>query len=157
MFDVFDVEDSVSAFLRLEGDRTASIEAAWAVSNESRREYRIRGTEAGAHLEIPDSAYGDRCRLRVFEPNQTRREYFQDTEYTAYEDRSINEMVASFLQTVQTDRTLDVNDVDEGFAVQRVVDAIYESTKSNERFIRSSLLLAKTQFGWSGAHSHAQR
>lgn len=53
--DIFDVEDSVSAFLEFEDGKTATIETAWALNGRREHSYQIRGTEAGAYLDMDEA------------------------------------------------------------------------------------------------------
>jgi predicted dehydrogenase len=49
---IFDVEDSLSAFVQFEDGKTAAIETAWAANMESRVTFEIRGVDGGAHLNL---------------------------------------------------------------------------------------------------------
>lgn len=50
--DIFDVEDSLSAFVHFEDGVTAAIETAWAANMERQITFDIRGVDGGAHLDI---------------------------------------------------------------------------------------------------------
>jgi predicted dehydrogenase len=50
--DIFDVEDSVSAFLEFEDGSTVTMETAWAMNGGTEHVYRLRGTEGGAELDL---------------------------------------------------------------------------------------------------------
>lgn len=49
---IFDVEDSISVFLEFADGKTATIETAWAMNGPKEHAYQIRGTEAGATLDV---------------------------------------------------------------------------------------------------------
>lgn len=47
---IFDVEDSLSAFIHFEDGKTATIETAWAANRKTELTFDIRGIDGGAHL-----------------------------------------------------------------------------------------------------------
>lgn len=49
---IFDVEDSITALLEFEDGKTATVETAWALNGPKEHTYQIRGTDAGAYLDM---------------------------------------------------------------------------------------------------------
>jgi len=49
---IFDVEDSLTAFLQFEDGKTASLETAWALNDETEISFRIRGIDGGAVFDL---------------------------------------------------------------------------------------------------------
>lgn len=120
----FDVDDSVSAFIRCESGQTISLEVAWATNRAPSKELLVRGTEAGARFE-PEGAG-----LTLYEASDRGLDHYVTSEITAGEatDGHVSEMQC-FLDSINGTPP-STNTITEGLAVQRVIDAIYQS---NER------------------------
>jgi predicted dehydrogenase len=120
----FDVDDSASAFLRTADGTTVSLEVAWAVNRPTNDEFLIQGTEAGANF---DRAAQE---LTLYESGQGGANHLTDT---AVDTRSVTthaEEQKLFVQAVEDGEAPDRNTVEQGLAVQRVIDAIYESSET---------------------------
>lgn len=119
-----DVEDSATALARCARGPTISLEVAWAANAAPGRELVVRGSEGGAHLDLTEGrllVYGDPERgeedpLAVETP---------DHEWLLPEDRA-------FVEAVERGSPPAYGDVEEGVAVQRLVDAIYRSDETGE-------------------------
>ncbi|GKZ14470.1 oxidoreductase [Haladaptatus sp. T7] len=125
---MFDVEDSASAFLEFEGDRTATMETAWAVNADSVHAYQIHGTEAGALLDITDIPNTDGevdQTLEFFETRSGGVDHYLDTSVTANRNNPYREQIRAFLDAVAANDTPDINTVEQALAVQRLVERIY--------------------------------
>ena len=119
-----DVDDSVTALLRCADDTTINLEIAWATNREPDHEFHVRGTDGGARLEIG----GDDLHLLGSDDRAT--DHHRDTTLSGDLDRDrYYEEAATFLEGVRTGERPDINHVEEGLQVQRVIDAIYESSE----------------------------
>jgi len=119
--DAFDVEDSASAFIRTADGATVSLEVAWATNRPRTDEYVIRGTDAGAVYDRKSEE------LTLYETHTTGGQHFTETAVETPNRNSHAAELHYFLDHVGDDRTPDRNTVEQGLAVQRVIDAIYRS------------------------------
>lgn len=121
----YDVDDSVSAFLRCADGTTISLEAAWATNREPSTEFIVRGTDGGASFEIGDSD------LKILESATAGCDHHADTEISG--DPTIaghREQDKRFLEAVATGIEPASNTIEEAMTVQRVIDAIYRSSET---------------------------
>ncbi len=125
---MFDVEDSASAFLEFDGGQTATVETAWAVNADSLHSYRIHGTEAGALLDITDIRDTDvdvSQMLKFFETRSGGVDHYLDTSVTANHNDPYREQIQAFIDAVAHDEPPTTNTVEQALAVQRLVNRIY--------------------------------
>ncbi len=120
----FDVEDSVTALIRCEGDQTISLEVSWAASQEPTNEFLVRGTDAGARLSLGEEE------LELFETGKQGTDHFVRSEL----EGSLPETgwAASdklFAESVARGEAPELNTVEQALTVQRVIDAIYRSSE----------------------------
>lgn len=120
----FDVDDSVSAFIRTAEGATVSLEAAWATNRPENNDFFVRGTEAGAHF---DRGAGD---LTLFENGVGGGHHLTDTDIDTREVDTHRAEQAAFLQAVDAGEAPTRNTVEQALTVQRVIDGIYRSTES---------------------------
>jgi predicted dehydrogenase len=125
----FDVDDTARAFVRTADGTTLHLRCAWASNREPEHRVRVLGDEAGVTLRP-----GDR-ELTV----TGTADGALSTETRTYPSRAADVSLAVdsadgfvgqwdyFLGVVAGAREHDRNTVEEGLAVQRLVDAIYES------------------------------
>ncbi|MFC4988398.1 Gfo/Idh/MocA family protein [Saliphagus infecundisoli] len=121
----YDVDDSVSAFIRCADGRTISLEAAWATNREPSSELHVRGTQAGARMEIGGTD------LSILETGTVGCDHYADTDLTG--DASITgykQQDREFLACVASGHEPATNTVGEALTVQRVIDAIYRSSET---------------------------
>ena len=119
----FDVEDSATAFIRTAGDRTVSLDVAWATNRPTNNEFVVRGTDAGARLDRSTHE------LTIYETDEQGAKHDRDTEITTGETDTHGAELAYFLDHVERGETPAQNTVEEGLTVQRVIDAIYRSSE----------------------------
>ena len=119
--DAFDVEDSASAFLRTADGATVSLEVAWATNRPRTDEYVIRGSDAGAIYDRNSEE------LTIFETHTTGGQHFTETDVDTPDRNSHAAELAYFLDHVARDMQPARNTVEQGLAVQRVIEAIYRS------------------------------
>jgi len=117
----FDVDDSASAFLRTESGQTVSLDVAWATNRPTNDEFVLRGTEAGARL---DRASHD---LTIYEANGAGTDHLTDAEIQTQGGDTHKAELRYFIDHVAAGEPPERNTVEEGLAVQRVIDAIYRS------------------------------
>ena len=120
----FDVDDSVSAFIRTADGATVSLETAWATNRPETNEFFVRGTEAGACF---DRGAGD---LTLFEAGVGGGHHLTDTDVDTREVDTHRAEQLTFLEAVATGEAPGRNTIEEGLAVQRVIEGIYESTET---------------------------
>jgi predicted dehydrogenase len=126
--EMFDVEDSVSGFLQFESGTTATIEVAWAVNNKSTHTHHIHGTKAGASLDITDILTNQAevvQNLEFYTARSGGADHYLDTSVTANWNDPYREQMSVFTDVVTRDGTPPMNTIEEGLAVQRLVDRIY--------------------------------
>ncbi|MFP8891671.1 Gfo/Idh/MocA family protein [Natrialbaceae archaeon A-CW2] len=123
--ETYDVDDAVTAFIRCANGQTISLEAGWATNRDSSMDFRVRGTEAGAHFEIGDTD------LKILEASTAGTDHYADSELTG--DSSVTghaEQDQRFLETIVAGEQPATNTVEEALTVQRVIDAIYRSSET---------------------------
>jgi predicted dehydrogenase len=121
----FDVDDSVTAFLRLESGKTISLEVAWATNRTPANELVVRGTEAGAQLELEGKV------VQLYETGNLGVDHHVTSEIDARggPDAHVEEM-KHFLTAAAAGDPVTMNTVEEGLEVQRIVDGIYRSSET---------------------------
>lgn len=134
---MYDVEDSATAFLEFADGRTASIDVAWAANAEAAHTYELRGTEAGAYVDVTNPADAVREGTRYeFQLNEVRSgpvDHYVDAEVTCEENDPYRAEQQAFLEAVRTGERPDRNSVHEALAVQRAVERIYEAAERSGR------------------------
>ncbi|WP_436343347.1 Gfo/Idh/MocA family protein [Natronorubrum sp. FCH18a] len=123
--ETYEVDDSVSAFVRCASGETISLEAAWATNREESMDFRVRGTNAGAQFEIGDTA------LDILETGTAGCDHYADVSLTG--DSSLTgytEQDEQFLTAVAAGTPPATNTVEEALTVQRVIEAIYRSSET---------------------------
>ncbi|WP_226006243.1 Gfo/Idh/MocA family protein [Natrinema salinisoli] len=123
--ETYEVDDSVSAFIRCADGQTISLEAAWATNREESMDFRVRGTEAGAQFDIGDTD------LRILEAGTAGCDHYTNVDMTG--DAAVTgygEQDEQFLEAIATAGAPETNTVEEALTVQRVIDAIYRSSES---------------------------
>lgn len=125
--DRFDVDDSVSALVRFENGASLSLEVAWATNRPPANELVVRGTEAGAQFELEGEV------VELYESSNLGVDHYVTSELDARggPDGHVAEM-DHFVGAVASDTPPSMNTVEQGLAVQQVIDAIYRSSESGE-------------------------
>ncbi|SFS06801.1 Predicted dehydrogenase [Halomicrobium zhouii] len=120
---VFDVEDSATAMIRCADDRTISLEVSWAANQTETEEFVVRGTEAGARLELGGEE------LKMFDAGRQGTDHLVEStvtdaslEYTGWKGGD-----KLFLDAVARGEKPERNTVEQALTVQRVIDALYRS------------------------------
>jgi len=120
---IYDVEDNAAVLLHFEDGTTASIELGWAVNDETTHEYRLRGTEAGADLDITfEDEPNDLC---FFETRDWGYDHHLDTEVEAEYRYPHQEQLDHFLTAVRSGEKPSMNTVEQALRVQQIVEEIY--------------------------------
>ncbi|WP_226041412.1 Gfo/Idh/MocA family oxidoreductase [Natrinema sp. DC36] len=123
--ETYEVDDSVSAFIRCANGETISLEAAWATNREQSMDFRVRGTQAGAQFDIGDTD------LHILEAGTAGGDHYADIDMTG--DAAVtgySEQDEQFLATIAAGTAPETNTVEEALTVQRTIDAIYRSSES---------------------------
>ncbi|MFW5977604.1 MAG: Gfo/Idh/MocA family protein [Halohasta sp.] len=121
-----DVDDSASAFIRTDEGQTISLDVAWAVNRPTNDEFVIRGTEAGARLDRASHE------LTLFESSGGGTNHLTDAKVQTQGGDTHKAEMGYFLEHVTAGEAPERNTVEEGLAVQRVIDAIYRSAERGE-------------------------
>ncbi|SDR14542.1 Gfo/Idh/MocA family protein [Natronobacterium texcoconense] len=121
--DAFDVDDSASAFVRCDGDRTISLEVAWATNRPSTHEFVVRGTEAAARFDLLTNE------LTIHSASSDGPNHMIDTDVETEQNDSHADEQAAFVEAIATGTAAGC-DVDEAMTVQRIVDGIYRSSET---------------------------
>lgn len=130
---MFDVEDSVSGFLTFEEEKTATIEVAWAVNAESVHAYHIRGTKAGALLDITDRQHteGEVIQtLQFYDARKGGADHYLDASVTANPNDPYHEQLEAFVDAVANSTQPSMNTAEQALTVQRIVDRIYSENET---------------------------
>ncbi|QLK25311.1 Gfo/Idh/MocA family oxidoreductase [Natrinema zhouii] len=123
--ETYEVDDSVSAFIRCANGETISLEAAWATNREQSMDFKVRGTQAGAQFDIGDTD------LHILEAGTAGGDHYADVNMTG--DAAVtgySEQDEQFLATIAAGTAPETNTVEEALTVQRVIDAIYRSSET---------------------------
>jgi predicted dehydrogenase len=124
--DDFDVEDSATAFLRCADGTTVSLDVAWATNREENETYHLDGTAGGARL---DRSAGE---LTLYEAGREGGNHLADTEIETRPSDPHRDEQRAFVEGIRTGEHPGRNTVEQGLAVQRVMNAIYRSAESSE-------------------------
>jgi predicted dehydrogenase len=122
----FDVEDSATAFVRCADGKTLSLEFAWASNRYPSQELVVRGDEAGAHLDMADDS------LTMLDTSAAGANHHRDTEVVTDGEEAHGTEQEYFLEHVASDEDPEMNTIEQGLTVQRVMDAIYRSSEAGE-------------------------
>lgn len=120
----YGVDDSVTAFIRTADSATVNLEVAWATNRPPDDSLFIRGTDAGARF---DRASGS---LTLYESSTEGVEHLTNTEVLTRENDTHTAEQAAFLEAVVCGEPPERNTLEQGIAVQRIIDAIYRSAKA---------------------------
>ncbi|AEH38655.1 oxidoreductase domain protein [Halopiger xanaduensis SH-6] len=118
----FDVDDSASAFIRCDGDRSVSLEVAWATNRPPTHEFVVRGTEAAARFDLLTNE------LTIYSASADGPDHMLDTSIETEENDTHADEQAAFFEAIADGRRVG-STVEEGLTVQRIVDAIYRSSE----------------------------
>lgn len=121
----FDVDDSVTAFIRFASGKSISLEVAWATNRTPANELVVRGTDAGAQLELEGKV------VELFESGNIGVDHHVTSQIDARggPDGHVEEM-RHFLSAAAAGQPVTMNTAEEGLAVQRIVDGIYRSSET---------------------------
>ncbi|WP_049925495.1 Gfo/Idh/MocA family protein [Halopiger goleimassiliensis] len=123
--ETYEVDDSVSAFLRTAEGQTISLEAAWATNREEGMDFRVRGTDAGAQFDIGDTD------VTILEAGTAGCDHYADVELSG--DPSLTGYSTQdqrFLEAITAGAEPETNTLEQALTVQRVIHAIYRSSES---------------------------
>lgn len=119
--DTFDVDDSVSAFVTFADGSTLSLEVAWATNRPPSHSVIVRGTDAGAEMTVG----GDE--LTIHGTGTESFDHYSDNTLRGDMDQQGHAAQdTAFVEAVAAGEPPELNTVEEGLAVQRVIEAIYD-------------------------------
>jgi predicted dehydrogenase len=134
---MYDVEDSLTATCKFETGMTANIEVAWAANTDSNHSYVLRGTEAGAHLNIVEphrerveGIEENRAQLELFEARKANVDHYVDSDVVVANNDPYADELETFVEAVQSGERPPMTNVDEALQVQRALDTLYEADAS---------------------------
>jgi predicted dehydrogenase len=123
----FDVDDSAVALLRTADGSVITLDVAWAANRQPTREIIVRGTEAGAEMDLGGAD------LAINEVSAEGTDHFVDVDVEGTLERSaLAGEDADFLDAVAAGEPPAMNTLEEGLTVQRLLDAIYRSSEAGE-------------------------
>ncbi|ACV48381.1 MULTISPECIES: Gfo/Idh/MocA family protein [Halomicrobium] len=122
----FDVDDSATAFVRCANGTTISLEVAWASNRYPSQELVVRGDGGGAHLDMADDS------LTVLDTADDGAAHHRDTEIETADQEAHGLEQEYFLEHVASGDTPEMNTIEQGLTVQRVMDAIYRSSEAGK-------------------------
>lgn len=120
----FSVDDSATAFVRCADGATVSLEVAWASNRPPSQEYFVRGTEAGAKLDLADES------LTLYETRSGGAMHHRTTEVETRREEPHGLELRRFIEAVDEGQPPELNTVEQALRVQRVIDAIYRSSEA---------------------------
>ncbi|WP_121743001.1 Gfo/Idh/MocA family protein [Natronorubrum halophilum] len=116
----FDVDDSASAFVRCDGDRTISLEVAWATNRPANHEFIVRGTKSAACFDLLE---GD---LSFHSASNVGPDHLEDTAVETRQNDTHTDEQETFFDRIVRDGSDE--SVQQALTVQRVIDALYRSS-----------------------------
>lgn len=131
----FDVEDSATVLLETTEGQTANLEIAWAANCESKHEYYIYGTEAGAYLDLtaasfsssgPEDKTGSATTLELFEVREIDTPHFFDVSLDSNTSDPYMTQFNQYVESIRDKTSVVEGSVDEALAVQKAIHEIYE-------------------------------
>jgi predicted dehydrogenase len=137
---IFDVEDSVSAFINFEDGKTATIETAWAANTDSDVSLRIRGLDGGAHLDIGTGELtlygvrrdrGEALTTTEVQPNYEDSVFDADSDgptTAVFRERAFWEFLACRDRGEQPQHS----NLSQALAVQRAIEDLYTAVDDSE-------------------------
>ena len=119
----FDVDDSASAFIRCADGSTIALEVAWASNRPDSQEYVIRGSEAGAKLDLSDDE------MELYQTVSAGVDHHRTSQVETAADDAHGIELEAFVDSVAAGEPPGTNTVEQALTVQRVLDAIYRSSE----------------------------
>lgn len=116
------VDDSASAFVRCANGTTISLEVAWATNRPDSQEYYVRGTDAGARLDLSDDS------LTLYETVDNGTMHHRTTAVETQDANAHQRTLGRFVEAVRDGTPPARNTVSQALRVQRVLGAIYRSS-----------------------------
>jgi len=124
--DAFDVDDSVTAFIRCADGSTVNLEVAWAANRPDSQQYYVRGPDGGAGLDLSADT------LELYETAGGDVNHHRTTAVET-QDGDAHEIIDTrFVEAVASGEPPETNTVEQALTVQRVLDAIYRSSDRGE-------------------------
>lgn len=131
----FTVDDSASVQLCSDDGCSVSIEVAWATNSPTVHEYYIRGTEAGAYLNLTDANRVEHHqspeteRLTLYTNRASEDGRGQDQAVSIDAEAAYNQQFERFLDATRTGEQPEINTIEDGFRVQRTIEQIYDASR----------------------------
>lgn len=135
---MYDVEDSVRAFLKFDTGTTTNIEVAWAANVQYEHSYRVQGTDGGAELRLDNNPVSDEnvTSLNLYEVRSGGADHFADTEIITKNSQGYEVCyegtVKAFVDAVQTGDRPEKCNIHEALAAQELTDRIYHADETGE-------------------------
>ena len=120
----FDVDDHTRAMIHTDSGATVNLHVAWASNGESRQKLRVHGDEAGATVRVGGGG------TTVYSTDGDA------LSTTSLDHESVNPITRQweyFLEVLRGEREHLRNTLEEGLAVQQVIDQIYDSADRQQK------------------------
>lgn len=133
---MYDVEDSANVFCDFGDGRTAHVEVAWAANAEQVHAYDIRGTEAGARLNVtnPQPVFEgvgeERNKVELYEVREGGASHYVNSELGVMFNDPTRTQLETFLDAVVSGERPDQCNAHQALEVQRTLHRIYEAADS---------------------------
>lgn len=128
-----DVEDFAVAFIRCEGGLTITLEVSWAGYHEHSQEayLHLYGTESGAHRR---TYFDEKWNADTTLTFSRRLHGATTTEHVDVMPQDLKSVQEDLVQAIIDDRE-PICTVEQGLVVMRILDAIYESSKTGREVV----------------------
>ena len=122
----FEVDDSASAFVRFVDGASYSLEVAWADNRTDEYRTIVRGTKAGATMDVEGPP------LVLHDTRRTGTDHYFDVDVTGDVERTGHEAALHlFFEAVTSNEKPEHCTFEEAIVSQRIIEAIYESSETD--------------------------
>jgi predicted dehydrogenase len=134
---MYDVEDSVTAACKFETGMTANIEVAWAANTDPSHAYVLRGTEAGARMNLGtptqerfESTDQEQVQLELFETRHAGVDHHVNSEVIVPNNDPYMDQLETFIEAVRSDQRPPMTTIEEALSVHQSLNRLYEASLS---------------------------
>lgn len=121
---IFDVEDTAAVFMELESGIAITMNVSWAENQPGRHEYRIKGSEGGAYLDITTET---NPALTFYDAGSEGTDHLIDRQVGATDNNPRREQFERFVEAIRDPEKRSEENLEHALYVQRVVDDIYST------------------------------
>ncbi len=122
----FDVDDSANAFIRCSDGQTIALDVAWAANRPSNSAFVVRGSQAGATLDLSTGE------LTIYETAGDGAPHFSDSEIRTSDDDPHSIEQQQFINAIATGDDDCLATPDQALTTQQLMSAIYQSSETED-------------------------